>query len=31
MELLAGAQAAIVIQVDKDHTLGMAEEKTGGT
>lgn len=33
MEVLAGAQAAILIQVDKDHTmpLGMAEKKAGGT
>lgn len=31
MEVLAGAQAAILIQVDKDHTLGMVEQKAGGT
>lgn len=31
MEVLAGAHAVILIQVDKDHTLGMVEEKAGGT
>lgn len=31
MEVLAGAQAAILIQVDKEHTLETVEQKAGGT